>query len=84
MADEELRGSERYLDEVEPPPPPRWRVVLGGVVCLLLIAAIVVGAKLWLFSELSVASFAIRSFLVGIILVMLWLLFFRRRITTNP
>jgi hypothetical protein len=39
MADEQLRGDERYLDEVKPS-PPRWRAALGWVWCLVLPAAI--------------------------------------------
>jgi hypothetical protein len=78
VADEQLRGTEQYLDEVQST-PPRWRALLGVLVCLLTLAAVVVGAKIWLFPDLSVASLAIRSLLMGLLILGLWVAFFRRR-----
>ena len=46
MADEQLRGVEQYLDDVQPAPPPRGQVALGLVACLLPLAAVVVGVKI--------------------------------------
>jgi hypothetical protein len=80
VADEQLRGSERYLDEVEPSPPPRWRTMLALGWCLTVPIAIVVVAKVFLFEEMSTVDFAIRSAICGIVVLALWLTIFRRRI----
>jgi len=82
MADEQLRGGERYLDEVQTP-PPRWRRALAVAWCLLLPAAVVVGAKVLLFDDMPTGDFLIRSALAGIVVVVLWFAFFRRRLGGN-
>jgi hypothetical protein len=82
MADERLRGDERYLDEVKPS-PPRWRTALGWFWCVVLPAAIVVGAKLFLFEEMSTVDFAIRSVICGVLVLVLWAVFFRRRLAEH-
>ena len=79
MAEEQLRGDERYLDEVKPS-PPRRRAALGWAWCLVLPAAIVLGAKLFLFEEMSTVDFAIRSVICGVLLLVVWAVFFRRRL----
>ena len=82
MAEEQLRGDERYLDEVKPS-PPRWRGALGWVGCLVLPAAIVIGAKLFLFEDMSTVDFAIRSVICGVLALVLWAAFFRRRLAEH-
>jgi hypothetical protein len=82
MAEEQLRGNERYLDEVKPS-PPRWRAVLGWVWCLVLPAAVVVGAKLFFFEDMSTVDFAIRSVICGVLVLVLWAAFFRRRLADH-
>jgi hypothetical protein len=82
MADERLRGDERYLDEVKPS-PPRWRTALGWFWCVVLPAAIVVGAKLFLFEEMSTVDLAIRSVICGVLVLVLWAVFFRRRLAEH-
>jgi len=48
------------------------------------LAAVVVGGKILLFSDLSIASFAIRSIVAGLVVLPLWFAFFRRRLTKLP
>jgi hypothetical protein len=80
MADDQLRGNEQYLDEVEQGPPPRWRVLLASLVCLILPAAVIVGGKLLLFEDMSTLGFAIRTAIILAVALVLWLAFFRRRL----
>jgi hypothetical protein len=77
---EPLRGRERYLDEVERPPPPQWRLFIGALLCLVPLALIVIGAKLLLFPDMSIANYAIRSLITGAGIAVLWIVFFRRRL----
>jgi hypothetical protein len=79
VADERLRGREQYLDEVQPP-PPRWRTVLAALVCLIPPMAVIVGARFLLFEDMSTGEFAIRTAVVLAVLLVLWLVFFRRRL----
>ena len=78
MADEQLRGREQYLDEVQPP-PHRWRLVLAALVCLIPPIAVIVGARFLLFEDMSTEEFAIRTAVVLAVVLLLWLVVFRRR-----
>ena len=82
MPDERLEGDEQYLDEVRPS-PPRGGAALGWIWCLVLPAAIVIGAKLFLFEEMSTVDFAIRSVICGVVVLVLWAVFFRRRLAKH-
>ena len=78
MAVEQLRGREQYLDEVRPP-PHRWRLVLAALVCLIPPIAVIVGARFLLFEDMSTEEFAIRTAVVLAVVLLLWLVVFRRR-----
>ena len=78
MADEQLRGREQYLDEVQPP-PPRWRTVLAALVCLIPPIAVIVGARFLLFEDMSTVTSRFARRLSSLCL-RCWLVFFRRRL----
>jgi hypothetical protein len=79
MADEQLRGREQYLDEVQPT-PPEWRTMLAALVCLIPPIAVIVGGRFLLFEDMSTGEFAIRMAVVLVVILVLWLVFFRRRL----
>lgn len=79
MADEQLRGDEQYLDEVRSP-PPKWRTVLAALVCLVPATAVIVGGRFLLFEDMSTGEFALRTAVLLVVILVLWLVFFRRRL----